>query len=175
MLRHGTTWARWSIWTGDLEALFPTTTVRSSWTRRSATYHSNLGTAYLGAKEISGAQKQFEIALKLDPEMFDHRGTAGVTAHMFSPEDHARFCFEMAQMYAEHGDEAEHAALPDDGERGWLRCAGRDGRTISALARYRKDPRVLLLVRNARALRSGRASADGCASAIPPLPPTQQE
>ena len=29
-----------------------------------------------------------------------------MTAHMLSPEDHARYCFEMARLYAELGDEA---------------------------------------------------------------------
>ena len=33
--------------------------------------------------------------------------SAGVTAQMVSPEDHARFCFEMARIYAELGDEAK--------------------------------------------------------------------
>jgi hypothetical protein len=39
------------------------------------------------------------------------------------------------------------------------------------MAPYRKDPRVVLLVKNAHALRSGRASIDDAAGKIPPLPP----
>ncbi len=74
--------------------------------KKSSSYHSNLGTAYFEQKDFESARKQFAIALKLDPQMFNRRrGTAGITAHMLSPEDHARFCFEMARLYAKNGDE----------------------------------------------------------------------
>jgi hypothetical protein len=36
--------------------------------------------------------------------------------------------------------------------------------------RYRKDPRVVMLVKNSRALRSGRASLEETPNKIPPLP-----
>ncbi len=29
----------------------------------------------------------------------------GITTRMLSPEDHARFCFELARLYAQRGDE----------------------------------------------------------------------
>ena len=142
--------------------------------KKTATFHSNLGTAYLEQRNFSGARKEFGIALTLDPDMFDHRGTSGVTAHMLSSEDHARFCFELARIYAEHGDEVNllhYLTMSSEGGFDVLRAMGDD----SILARYRKDPRVLLLVRNARALRSSRASAADVPRAIPPLPPSQQE
>jgi len=44
-------------------------------------------------------------------------------------------------------------------------------RADNVMTQYRKDPRVILLVKNAHALRSGRASIDGEAGKIPPLPP----
>jgi hypothetical protein len=43
-------------------------------------------------------------------------------------------------------------------------------RSDAKLDRYRKDTRVLLLVQNAKALRSGRASIG---DSPPPLPPVQ--
>jgi tetratricopeptide (TPR) repeat protein len=42
-----------------------------------------------------------------------------------------------------------------------------------ALERYRKDPRVILIVNNARALRSGRGTVDNAQTKVPPLPPVQ--
>jgi hypothetical protein len=42
------------------------------------------------------------------------------------------------------------------------------------LGRYRKDPRVLLLVRNAQALRSGHSIAE-VKGGLAPLPPTVHE
>src|SRR5580704_10442085 len=75
--------------------------------KTSAIYHSNLATAYFEEKDYKNAREQFKIALRLDPEVAHHDGTGGLTAHMVSPEDHARYCFEMARMYLELGDEAK--------------------------------------------------------------------
>src|ERR1700753_690938 len=73
--------------------------------KTSAIYHSNLATAYFEQKEYKNARQQFKIALKLDPDVAHHDGSGGLTAHMVSPEDHARYCFEMARLYGELGDE----------------------------------------------------------------------
>lgn len=135
----------------------------------SATYHSNLGTAYFEKKDFDNARKQYEIALKLDPNMMEHHSTIGVTARMLSPEDHARFCFELARLYAERGDEETMLHF--------LTMSSEAGFDVldhmlydSALGRYRKDPRVLLLVKNAQEMRTkGIPIAAG--TAPPPLPP----
>ena len=138
--------------------------------KASAAYHSNLGAALLEEKDFRGARQQYDIALRLDPEMFEHGGGTGMTARMLSPEDHARYCFEMARLYAERKDDAnviQYLTMASE--------AGFDVLTeMSAdkeLGRYRKDPRVLLLVRNAQALRSGHAVAE-VKGELPPLPPT---
>jgi tetratricopeptide (TPR) repeat protein len=127
--------------------------------KTSAAYHSNLGGALIEEKDYRGARQQYEIALRLDPDMFDHNGGTGMTARMLSPEDHARYCFEMARLYAERKDDANVMH--------YLTMASEAGfdvltemSTDKELGRYRKDPRVLLLVRNAQALRSGRAVAE---------------
>src|SRR5881398_2367697 len=73
--------------------------------KTSAIYHSNLATALFEQKRYKDARDQFRIALQIDPDMAHHDGTGGLTAHMLSPEDHARYCFEMARLYAELGDE----------------------------------------------------------------------
>lgn len=142
--------------------------------KRGATYHSNLATAYLQQRDWSGARKEFATALKLDPTLFDHSDNTGVTARMLTTEDHARFCFEMARIFAGQGDETQmlhYLTMSSEGGFDILEAMGHD----AALEKYRKDPRVLLLVRNARALRTGRASVENVSGPIPALPPAQAQ
>jgi tetratricopeptide (TPR) repeat protein len=137
--------------------------------RNAASYHSNLATAYFDKKDFDDARKEYQIALQLDPEMLQHHGTVGTTTRMLSPEDHARFCYELARLYASLGDEQNMLH--------YLTMASETGFDVlsemnsdKVLGKYRKDPRVLLLVKNANELRSNRTSlAD--ATAPPPLAP----
>ena len=141
--------------------------------KRAATYHSNLATAYIEERDFESARKEFGIALVLDPELFEHRGTAGVTAHLLSSDDRARFCFELARLYAQRGDEVNmlhYLTMSSEGGFDVLRAIAND----AVMERYRKDPRVLLLVKNARALRNANASVE-VPGGIPPLPPAQHE
>jgi tetratricopeptide (TPR) repeat protein len=141
--------------------------------KNSATYHSNLGTAYFDKKDFESARKEYEIALTLDPEMLQHRGTAGTTTRMLSPEDHARFCYELARLYAGQGDEQQMLHfLTMASEAGFdvLREMAND----KALSKYQKDPRVLLLVKNATELRANRTSVADAATP-PPLPPADKK
>jgi tetratricopeptide (TPR) repeat protein len=140
--------------------------------KTSAIYHSNLATAYFEEKNYKSAREQFKIALQLDPDMAHHDGTGGLTAHMLSPEDHARYCFEMARLYSELGDETNmlhYLTMASEGGFDILDEMRSDG----VMERYRKDPRVVLLVKNAHALRTGRASIGDGPGEIPPLPPVQ--
>jgi tetratricopeptide (TPR) repeat protein len=138
--------------------------------KTSAAYHSNLGAALIEQKDFRGARQQYEIALRMDPEMTDRGGSTGMTARMLSPEDHARYCYEMARLYAERKD--------DTNVLHYLTMASEAGFDVltemssdKVLGSYRKDPRVLLLVRNSQALRSGRAVAE-VKGELPPLAPT---
>jgi tetratricopeptide (TPR) repeat protein len=140
--------------------------------KTSAIYHSNLATALFEQKRYKDARAQYKIALQLDPDMAHHDGTGGLTAHMLSPEDHARYCFEMARLYAELGDETSMLRYLTMASEGGFDVMG-EMRADAKLDRYRKDTRVILLVQNAKALRSGRASVDDASSKIPPLPPFQ--
>jgi tetratricopeptide (TPR) repeat protein len=141
--------------------------------KTSATFHSNLGTAYFDKKEFESARKEYDIALKLDPGMLQHHGTAGVTTRMLSPEDHARFCYELARLYARRGDEEtmlHYLTMASEGGFDILSEMGSD----ALLAPYRKDPRILLIVTNAKALR-GNHLAQASGVPPPPLPPPVHE
>src|SRR5271163_1072360 len=140
--------------------------------KKSATFHSNLATALFEEKKYKDARNQFKMALQLDPDMAHHDGVGGLTAHMVSPEDHARYCFELAKLYAETGDEASMLHYLTMASEGGFDVLD-EMRSDSTMARYRKDPRVILLVKNANALRSGRAIADNAQGKVPPLPPVQ--
>jgi tetratricopeptide (TPR) repeat protein len=143
--------------------------------KKESSFHSNLGTAYFDMKQFDSARKEFEIALKLDPEMFQRqRMAAGVTAHLLSPEDHARFCYEMARLYAKNGDETDMLQSLQMASEGGFDIASEMGHD-AALSLYRKDPRVLLILQNARALRSSHTATAVASAPVPPLPPPVHE
>jgi tetratricopeptide (TPR) repeat protein len=136
----------------------------------SAIYHSNLGTAFFEQKNYKKARQEYAIALELDPKMSEHDGATGISARMLSPADRARYCFEMARLYAEHGDEASlihYLTMASEGGFDVLK----EMETDKILTGYRKDPRVLLLVRNAQALRGGRNAIADTKGELPPMPP----
>jgi tetratricopeptide (TPR) repeat protein len=138
--------------------------------KKSAIYHSNLGTAYFEEKNFERARQQFDIALTLDPDMMQHHEASGVEAHMLSPADHAHYCFEIARLYAHRGDEENmlrYLTLSSEGGFDVLGSMGSD----EVLAKYRKDPRVITLVRTATALRNSKISvADARTGGVPSLP-----
>ncbi|MBZ5629772.1 MAG: tetratricopeptide repeat protein [Acidobacteriia bacterium] len=106
----------------------------------SASYHSNLGTAYFALKEYPAAINEYAIAMQLDPEVFEHRSQTGIAAQMSSPQDRAYYSFVLARMYAKSGN--------SDRALQYLRKAMEDGyKDIDAVykdqefAALRKDPR----------------------------------
>jgi Tfp pilus assembly protein PilF len=140
--------------------------------KKSAPFHSNLGTAYFQRKDFDRARKEFGTALKIDPDLMLHRGgPGGITMRMLSPADHARFCYELARLYAQHGDVANmlhYLTTASEGGFDVLEAMRHD----DLLEQYRKDPRVLLLVHNAEAIRSGHMPLTA-STALPPLPALQ--
>ena len=134
--------------------------------KKAAVYHSNLGTAYFEKKDYEGARTQFAYAVKLDPEVFQHGGWGGVDAHVMSPQERGRFCFEMAKLAAQGHNQT--------GTLLWLGRAAEAGEDIlyemsgvKELIPYRQDPRVTLMVHNAKAMRNGQLAQS---NAAPPLP-----
>ncbi len=138
--------------------------------KKAAVYHSNLGTAYFEEKDFEGARSQFTTAVKLDPDVFTRGGWGGVEAHVMSPQDRGRFCFEMAKLAAiSHNDENMVVWLARSTEAGFdiTYEMGND----KVLAPFRHDERVLLLIRNAKAMRHGQvASATPAPALLPDMP-----
>ena len=130
--------------------------------KKSAVYHSNLGTAYFELKDYESARSEFEKAMKLDHGVFQEGGWAGVQAHVLSTSDRARYCFEMAKMAAR-----EHDA---DNVVRWLARSSEAGFNVKAemagdkdFEPYRKDPRILMAIQNAHAIRTGQIVDSGLA------------
>jgi Flp pilus assembly protein TadD len=142
--------------------------------RRDAVYHANLATAYFEQKEYKGARKEIATAIKLDAHIFEHPlSNGGVAAHVLSAQERARFCFEMAKLYAQSGLEEEMLrSLALASEAGI--DVQREMRGDPMLAKFEMDPRVVVLVHNAQALRASRASAANAlrtaGDAVPALP-----
>jgi tetratricopeptide (TPR) repeat protein len=137
--------------------------------KKAAVFHSNLGTAYFELKDYESARQQFERALKLDHNVFQGGGWAGVEAHVLSTSDHGRFCFEMAKMSAKGRD--------DENVVRWIARSAESGFDVVAemggdkdFDPYRRDPRVLMAIRNAKAMRTGQIADSGM---TPPLPDKQ--
>ena len=70
---------------------------------QSASVWSNLGTCYFARKEYARAADALRQALKLDPEVFEQRNTMGVLLQDRSVEEHAKFHYYLAQVYAKGG------------------------------------------------------------------------
>ncbi len=107
---------------------------------RNAPFHSNLGMVFFALKQVPLAVQEYARALQLDPDVFEHRSTAGIAAQMSSPEDRAEFSFVLARMFAKSGNV--------DRALEYLRRAMEDGyKQIDTVykdqefAAVRKDPR----------------------------------
>lgn len=135
--------------------------------QRVATFHSNLGTALFEDKSYKRAVEQFAIALQLDPEVFEKHSGSGVTAHMLSPADRGRFCYELAKLALSRGDEPEMLHwLAKASESGFDLRSGMAGDAL--MAKYRADPRVTVLTQSTKALRTTQVVS---LAAIPDLQP----
>src|SRR5947209_6784717 len=134
--------------------------------KHQAVYHANLATAYFERKDFDSARKEIALAMQLDPQIFERRSNeAGVAAHVLSSEDRARFSYEMAKMYARAGleDQMLHS-LAMASEAGM--DIQREMRKDPVLVKVADDPRVVVMVKNAEALRASRGS--GVAPALQP-------
>jgi tetratricopeptide (TPR) repeat protein len=139
--------------------------------RHSAVYHANLATAYFETKNFNGARKELAAAMKLDPDIFNRKeGAGGLEAHVLSSEDRARFSYEMAKLYAENGLEQQMLhSLAQASEAGM--DLQKEMRKDPALSKYLADKRVLLLIQNAEAIRTGHPAPLAATSEAAPAHP----
>src|SRR5258706_415869 len=111
----------------------------------SASFHSNLGTAYFAKKDYAKAVAAYSRALELDPDVFEHTSRIGVAAQTSSPGDRAEYFYLLARMYAKSG--------ATDRSLSYLRRALEDGyKDINKIFRddefaaVRNDPRFSALM-----------------------------
>ncbi len=76
--------------------------------RDSASFHSNLGSAYFAQKKLPLAMNEYMLALQLDPEVFERSSTTGLIGRVSRPEERAKYAFMLARLYAKVGD-VDHA------------------------------------------------------------------
>jgi tetratricopeptide (TPR) repeat protein len=69
----------------------------------SASFYSNLGAAYFSKRDFDRAVAAYQHALELDPSVFERTSRVGVQAQLPSPEDHARYDYTVAKLYAKMG------------------------------------------------------------------------
>jgi tetratricopeptide (TPR) repeat protein len=69
----------------------------------SASFHSNLGTAYFQQKDYEVGLQEYRTAYSLDPNVFERSSSTGVSAQMNGPADMARFSYTLAKLYASSG------------------------------------------------------------------------
>jgi tetratricopeptide (TPR) repeat protein len=126
--------------------------------RNSAVFHSNLGLAYFEKGDTWEARREFARALTLDPSIMSGSDNGGTTAHVLGSHNYSGMCLEMAKLFAREHD-VDHMLY-------WLAKATDAGldlhaavREDSALSVYAKDPRVMLLIENARQLRARSVAA----------------
>jgi tetratricopeptide (TPR) repeat protein len=135
--------------------------------KRQAVYHANLSTAFFGRKDYKSASREMAAALKLDPGVFDSEpSSGGIEAHVLTSEDRARYCLEMAKLYAKDGREEQmlHSlAMASEAGMDVLREMRKD----PDLAKFEMDSRVLVLAHNAQALRVSQPTTTASSPASP--------
>ena len=68
-----------------------------------ATYYSNIGAAYFARKDFARAGVSYAKALELDPDILERHSGTGINTRVASLEEHARYAFVLARLYAKTG------------------------------------------------------------------------
>jgi tetratricopeptide (TPR) repeat protein len=63
----------------------------------------NLGTAEFARKQYQRATADYQTAMRLDPEVFEHHSSTGILLEERSVEERAKFHFYVAKLYAKSG------------------------------------------------------------------------
>ena len=106
-----------------------------------ATVYSNLGYAYCSNREYLKGMDAFGQALKLDPDVFDHKSGSGTVLQQRSSPDPAALHYTLAKSYARIAD-AERAAryLKQARDEGYKQY--KNAEKDPDFAKVIKDPRV---------------------------------
>jgi tetratricopeptide (TPR) repeat protein len=138
-----------------------------------AVFHCNLATIYFARGNMRDARREIAAALKLDPMAFDRESDeAGAAVHLLSSEGRGEFAFEMAKIYARSGAEGLMLhSLAMSSEAGF--DVRHEMRRDAVLSRYASDPRVIVLVHNAEALRGVDERGGKAAKAVRGVPPLE--
>lgn len=118
-----------------------------SLSQQNASFHSNLGAAYFSLKDFERAQKEYTVALRLDPTIFDHQISGGISARLISTDDLAHYHYLIAKMYGVTGD-LDHCRLylSKANEEGYPFV--KDALKENEFASLRKDPGFITFVRS---------------------------
>lgn len=100
-LRNGAPTSSWS--SGDFGRAIKEYRKAIKLQESSASFYSNLGTAYFAKKDFPKAVESYSRALELDPDVFEHTSRVGVAAQTSSPGDRAEYFYLLARMYAKSG------------------------------------------------------------------------
>lgn len=137
--------------------------------KTSAAFRSNLGMAYFENGDVESARKEFAAALLIDPHAFERRESGGMTAQVVGTQNYSQLAFEMAKIYARHHD--------DEATLLWLAKAteaGFDTRSEMAqdvaLRPYARDPRVLMMLKNAQQMKMRSVAATAPTQSLGPAP-----
>ncbi len=117
-----------------------------------AAVYSNLGYAYCAIKKYPPAMDAFGTAVRLDPMVFEHKGSSGSVLQQRTAADSGDLYFTIARSYAKLGD-AERVAR-------YLKLARDDG--YKDLLEVEKDPVFAKVIKDPRVqgvLRVGSAYA----------------
>ncbi|MDQ2926002.1 MAG: tetratricopeptide repeat protein [Acidobacteriota bacterium] len=135
--------------------------------RRSAAFRSNLGMAYFENGDVESARKEFAAALVIDPHAFERRDSGGMTAQVVGTQNYSQLAFEMAKIYARRHDDAETLL--------WLAKATEAGFDTRhemvqdvALRPYARDPRVLMMLKNAQQMKMRSVATTAPAKSLGP-------
>jgi tetratricopeptide (TPR) repeat protein len=63
----------------------------------------NLGTAFFARKKYEECAEANQVALKLDPEVFERHGNYGVMLEERNVEERAKYHYYIAKLYAKSG------------------------------------------------------------------------
>jgi len=76
---------------------------QDSTSQRAASYYMNLGTAWFTRKNFTKGMENYQIAVKLDPEVLEHHGNFGQVLEERSMAEKASYHFYIARLYAKQG------------------------------------------------------------------------